>query len=127
MQLKHITAAVAILASLPVLAAAPGPMEEQEACVIPTVTPGKDTIVDLPYIDKQFCGMVMINRMYVLIDAIADKTETGPIECNAAGMCSKKVKYLFEDHERTGAPSHTFIFKGPKEKPAKAPSNRKTG
>lgn len=123
MQLKatSVIAAAILIATSAVAAPAPGPMEEGEACVIPKVVPGKDTVVEMPFIDKQFCGMVMINNMYVLIDAIADKIEPGPVECTPAGMCTKKVRYLFNDHERTGAAAHTLIFKGPKEKPAKAP------
>lgn len=94
--------------------------EETEACIIPKVIAGKDTVVDMPYIGKQFCGMVMINNMYVLIETIADKIETEETRCSPAGLCTKKVRYIFNDHARTGAASHTFIFKGPKEKPAKA-------
>lgn len=125
MQLTPAAILVALLAApLSTLAAASTDGgNEGESCVIPHVIPGKDTIVDMPYIDKQFCGMVLINKMYVLIDAIADKIETGPVKCDPAGMCSKSVRYIFNDVERTGAPSHTIIFKGPKvAKPAKPDS-----
>ena len=55
------TVGAIILSALPFITFA----AEGDYCVIPKLEKGKPTIVDVPYIDKPFCGMAMIDRHYV--------------------------------------------------------------
>ena len=99
-----------LLLSLPaVVSAADG-----EHCFIPKVEQGVPTIVAVDYIEKPFCGVVLLNNLYVRLSEIAKATDEGPISCESNLSCSRTTRY-FVDAERATDP-YILIFHGPKKR-----------
>ena len=97
-----------LLLSLPaVVSAADG-----EHCFIPKVEQGVPTIVAVDYIEKPFCGVVLLNNTYVRLSEIAKATDEGPISCESSSSCSRTTKYWL-DAERATEP-YILVFHGPK-------------
>ncbi len=104
-----------MLLSLPaVVSAADG-----EHCFIPKVEQGVPTIMAVDYIEKPFCGVVLLNNRYVRLSEIAKATEEGPISCESNSSCSRTTRY-FVDAERATAP-YVLIFRGPKKRGSSQP------
>ena len=99
---------VFLLLSLPaVVSAADG-----EHCFIPKVEQGVPTIMAVDYIEKPFCGVVLLNNRYVRLSEIAKATDEGPISCESSSSCSRTTKYWL-DAERATEP-YILVFHGPK-------------
>ena len=97
-----------LLLSLPaVVSAADG-----EHCFIPKVEQGVPTIVAVDYIEKPFCGVVLLNNLYVRLSEIAKATDEGPISCESNLSCSRTTRY-FLDAERATKP-YILVFQGPR-------------
>ena len=103
-----IAAALAVAIGTPLAALADG-----EYCVIPKLTPGVPTRVDLEYIGKSFCGMAIVDRKYVRLDEITKEKIEGATECRSDNQCQRTTKY-FTDESRATAP-FIIIFQGPKQ------------
>ena len=103
-----IAAALAFACSAPTMALA------DEYCVIPKLTPGVPTRVDLEYIGKQFCGMAIVDKKYVRLDEIVKETVEGATECSGDQMCRRTTRY-YTDDARAAAP-FIIIFQGPKQR-----------
>ena len=82
-----------------------------EHCFIPKVVQGVATIMAVDYIEKPFCGVVLLNNTYVRLSEIAKATDESPIQCVSSSSCSRTAKY-FLDAERTTEP-YILIFRGP--------------
>ena len=66
---------VFLLLSLPaVVSAADG-----EHCFIPKVEQGVPTIMAVDYIEKPFCGVVLLDYLYVRLSEVTKSTDEGPI------------------------------------------------
>ena len=83
-----------------------------EHCFIPKVVQGVATIMAVDYIEKPFCGVVLLNNLYVRLSEIAKATDEGPISCESNLSCSRTTRY-FVDAERATNP-YILVFHGPK-------------
>lgn len=102
------TATLLLVGALPFLAAA----AEGDYCVIPKLVQGKPTLVDVPYIDKPFCGMALIDRHYVRLSEIT-KVHEETVSCTAEGSCTKTSRYYLDEDRQTEP--YIIIFQGPKQ------------
>ena len=97
-----------LLLSLPaVVSAADG-----EHCFIPKVEQGVPTIMAVDYIEKPFCGVVLLDNRYVRLSEVTKSTDEGPITCESSTACSRTTRY-FVDAERATNP-YILVFHGPK-------------
>jgi hypothetical protein len=97
-----------MLAALPTLASA----EDGEYCVIPKLVLGVPTTVEVPYIDKPFCGMALIDSHYVRLSEISKATEEGLVSCASDASCIKTLRY-YRDEAKSTEP-YIIIFQGPR-------------
>ncbi len=105
----RVGAAVLILAAALPFGAIAG---EGDYCAIPKLVQGVPTVVDVPYIDKPFCGMALIDRHYVRLSEITKSQDETPVSCSAEGACTKTTRY-YTDEMRESQP-YIIIFQGPK-------------
>ena len=87
-----------------------------EHCFIPKVTPGVATHLNVDYIEKPFCGVVLAGNRYVRLSEIVKATEEGPILCTSNDKCSQTNRYYI-DEARTTEP-YILIFQGPRQRKA---------
>lgn len=77
---------------------------------------GQATTVDVPYIDKPFCGVAMIDHRYVRLNEIAKAKDEEPATCVSDIHCTRTSRYYL-DEDRLTEP-FIIIFQGPKHPPA---------
>lgn len=107
--------AVLVLAALPVLASANN--DSGEYCVIPKLVQGEATTLEVPYIDKPFCGTAMIDKHYVRMSEFAKATEESEPQCSSESFCTRVLRF-YQDEAKTTKP-YILIFFGPRHrKPA---------
>lgn len=103
------TVGAIILSALPFITFA----AEGDYCVIPKLEQGKPTIVDVPYIDKPFCGMALIDRHYVRLSEFTKAHEETPVSCATDASCTKTSRYYLDEKRETEP--YIIIFQGPKQ------------
>lgn len=94
--------------------------EEGDFCSIPLLVPGVPELVQLPNIDKEFCGMARISGKYVLLDDVTSRKDVGSTECSSDGTCRKTVRYYPKANDNS--PPFIIIFAGPKPPPTEKES-----
>ena len=99
-----------LLVALPILASANN--EAGEYCVIPKLVQGEATTVEVPYIDKPFCGMAMIDKNYVRMEEFAKVTEESEPQCSSESFCTKVLRF-YQDEAKSSKP-YILIFFGPR-------------
>lgn len=88
--------------------------EEADFCAIPRLVAGVPEVVQLPSIDKEFCGMALINNKFVKLADITERIEADEASCSTvSGSCKRMVRYFQKD---ASAPPYIIIFTGPKTK-----------
>ena len=83
-----------------------------EHCFIPKVVQGVATIMAVDYIEKPFCGVVLLDNRYVRLSEVTKSTDEGPITCESSTACSRTTRY-FLDAERATKP-YILVFQGPR-------------
>ena len=81
-------------------------------CVIPKLVQGEATTVEVPYIDKPFCGTAMIDKHYVRMSEFAKATEEGEPQCSSDSFCTKVLRF-YQDEAKASKP-YILIFFGPR-------------
>ena len=82
-----------------------------EYCVIPKLVQGEATTVEVPYIDKPFCGTAMIDKHYVRMSEFAKATEESEPQCSSESFCTKVLRF-YQDEAKATKP-FILIFFGP--------------
>ena len=100
-------AALALLAATISLA-----VETGDFCQIARLDADAPAEVNLPYIDKQYCGAALIDGKYVRLADITDRMTEGPVSCTDNAHCSKTNRYITK-----GGIEYVIVFKGPKKHP----------
>ncbi len=103
------TVGAIILSAIPIITFA----AEGDYCVIPKLVQGKPTIVDVPYIDKPFCGMALIDRHYVRLSEFTKSHDETPVSCTTDASCTKTSRYYLDEKRETEP--YIIIFQGPKQ------------
>lgn len=99
-----------LLASL--LSSALAQTDESEFCAIPQLEPGVATSIEVPYIDKPFCGMALIGKRYVQMTEFAKAVEESETQCASDSFCTRVLRF-FRDSEKATDP-YILIFHGPR-------------
>lgn len=81
-------------------------------CTIPRLEPGVPTMVEVPYIEKPFCGTAIINQQYVRMESFAKVTESSELRCSSDDLCTRVIRYFRDEAKAT--PPYILIFRGPK-------------
>lgn len=97
-----------MLAAVPLLASA----EDGDYCVIPKLVQGIPTLVDVPDIDKPFCGMALIESHYVRLSEISKAKDEGLVACTSKESCTKTLRYYLDDAK--SSEPYIIIFQGPR-------------
>lgn len=107
----RVTAIAALaLFTLPVIASANN--DAGEYCVIPKLVQGEATTVEVPYIDKPFCGTAMIDKHYVRMEDFAKASEESEPQCSSESFCTKVLRF-YRDEAKATKP-YILIFFGPR-------------
>ena len=99
-----------LLAALPALASASS--ESGDYCVIPKLTLGVPTTIEVSYIEKPFCGMAMIEKRYVRMSELSKAVEEGTPECSSETFCTKTMRFYLDEAKATTP--YILIFHGPR-------------
>ncbi len=86
--------------------------ENGEYCAIPKLEQGVATTVEVPYIDKPFCGTALIDKHYVRMAEFAKATDEGEPQCSSESFCTRVFRF-YRDKEKTTTP-YILIFHGPR-------------
>lgn len=86
--------------------------ESGEFCAIPKLVQGEATTVEVPYIDKPFCGTAMIDKHYVRMSEFAKVTEESEPQCSTDAFCTKVLRF-YQDEAKSSKP-YILIFFGPR-------------
>jgi hypothetical protein len=105
----RVTIVGALLGALPLLSIA----AEGDYCAIPKLEQGKPTVVEVPYIDKPFCGTALIDRHYVHLTEFTKVHEETPVSCSSDALCTKTFRYYLDEKRETEP--YIIIFQGPKQ------------
>ena len=88
--------------------------DEGEYCAIPRLVAGVPELVQVPSIDKEFCGVALINNKFVKLSDITGRVESeDPICSEGSGACKRTIRYFQKD---ASAPPYIIILSGPKNK-----------
>lgn len=83
-----------------------------EFCAIPKLQRGVVTTVDVPYIEKPFCGTALIDHHYVRMESFAKVTEVEEPRCLSDDVCTRVYRF-YTDEAKTTAP-YTLVVRGPR-------------
>lgn len=107
--MRHLTTIAALVLLAPAITQA---VENGDFCQIARLEAGATAEVNLPYIDKQYCGAALIDGKYVRLSDITDHMIEGPVSCTDNARCSKTNRYI----TKSGV-EYVIVFKGPKRHP----------
>lgn len=104
--------AIAALALLTLPAIASANNDAGDYCVIPKLVQGEATTIEVPYIDKPFCGTAMIDKRYVRMSEFAKASEESEPQCSSEAFCTKVLRF-YQDEAKATQP-YILIFFGPR-------------